>query len=122
MSEEVTRGQFDAAVQGVIQSLQLTSPYAKGFVIVAIECVVLFDKKNNDYGPRNISEFGERGVYVRMWDKISRLKRLVWDNVEAQVKDESVEDTWMDSAVYSIIGLMNRRGMWKEETDERQAS
>ena len=42
----------------------------------------------------------EEGFLVRMSDKLSRLAQLT--KKEADVKDESMEDTCMDLAVYAI--------------------
>ena len=60
--------------------------------------------KQHDYGHDNILVFKEQGLVVRLWDKINRLKKLVWENNEP--KNESIEDTFTDVAGYAIIGLM----------------
>ena len=82
------------------------------FKKICDELYKLHVRKNNDYGPNNILDLGERGVFVRLWDKINRLKQLVWEQRTAQVKDESIDDTLRDTAIYSIIGLILRRGKW----------
>jgi hypothetical protein len=43
---------------------------------VAIENVQLLDRKQQDYGPANISAFGLFGCVVRANDKVERLKNL----------------------------------------------
>lgn len=70
-------------------------------------------KKNNDYGDDNIGALGVRGIFVRLWDKLSRLKELVWLNKEQKVLDEKIEDTLKDLANYAIIMLIFLRGKWK---------
>lgn len=75
------------------------------------EAAVLLDKKNKDYGPGNISAFGEKGVIVRLNDKIERLKTLVWNNKSPE--HEKVSDTWLDVTNYGIIGLLCHRDEWK---------
>ena len=60
--------------------------------------------KQHDYGHDNILAFKEQGLVVRIWDKMSRLKNLLWKNIEP--KNESIEDTFTDIAGYAIIGLM----------------
>ena len=60
--------------------------------------------KQHDYGHDNILAFREQGLVVRLWDKINRLKKLVWENNEP--KNEAIEDTFTDVAGYAIIGLM----------------
>ena len=74
------------------------------------ELVKLFAKKQHDYGPGNIAEFGEVGVLVRMNDKMERLKNLVLNGLEAS--NESIEDTLDDIASYAIIYKLVRRGKW----------
>lgn len=69
-------------------------------------------KKNSDYGKNNIGDLGERGIFCRIWDKVSRLRTLVWEGKVNQVKDESIEDTYKDLANYSIISIIFKRGKW----------
>jgi len=75
------------------------------------EAAVLLDTKQRDYGSANISAFGERGIVVRMNDKVERLKMLVWNGNAPQ--HEKVSDTWLDIANYGVIGLLCHREDWK---------
>lgn len=78
--------------------------------------------KNQDYSPANIMATGEVGLVTRLWDKIARLMNLTgfrFTIAAAGVLDparppahEAVEDTYLDTAVYAIIGLLLRRGQW----------
>jgi hypothetical protein len=84
----------------------------KEFEKIQHELLNLSIRKNHDYGPENIGALGERGIYVRIWDKVARLKTLLWDNKDPAVKDESIDDTIRDLANYAIIMLVLRRGKW----------
>jgi hypothetical protein len=77
------------------------------------ELVLLLDKKQQDYGSKNISAFGELGVLIRVNDKVERLKNLLKAANPAEVQNESIEDTWMDIANYAMIATLIRRGQWK---------
>lgn len=77
-----------------------------------IECSQLVHKKNADYATstdpfqnfRNASAVGvspERAILVRIMDKISRISNLI--DKEAQVKDETMEDTIHDAINYLAI-------------------
>jgi hypothetical protein len=96
--------------------------------------------KQKDYGPGNISAFGEHGVIVRLNDKVERMKNLKFGNgaeraldeieelacsdgsasIEAieeiirkySPKNEPVEDTYLDTANYGLILLMLARDTW----------
>ena len=67
-------------------------------------------RKNADYG----DSYGQLrtkypdSILIRLFDKFSRLERLITGH-EAQVKDESVEDTLMDMANYALMEVVERR-------------
>lgn len=87
------------------------------FIRTAIRAIALFDTKQNDYGPRNISEFGEMGVIVRMNDKVARIKNLcfqkgVW--CPKPSANESLLDTYIDVANYALIAMMCHLGLWPD--------
>ncbi len=68
--------------------------------------VNLLVRKNHDYGNSFGDQLAEDGPIVfkiRMKDKISRLRTLLTS--EAQVKDESIEDTLRDIIGYCILFL-----------------
>jgi hypothetical protein len=70
-------------------------------------------KKQHDYGPNNILRFGQQGVMIRVWDKISRLDNLVKQDYDPVVENESEFDTLLDIAGYSTIGIMLARGWFR---------
>jgi len=88
---------------------------------IALEIAATVIKKHKDYGPDNILIFKEPGVIVRMWDKIGRLKHLLWG--EREPKNEAIEDSFKDLAGYAIIGLMLQRDCFtfpiEEDKNER---
>jgi hypothetical protein len=102
-------GSFDPLL--VADDLGITTPLGKAALAAFLEAAILLDKKNCDYGPNNITAFGEKGVIVRLNDKVERLKTLVWGNKAPE--HEKVSDTWLDTANYGIIGLLCHRGIWK---------
>lgn len=85
---------------------------------VMTELRELMINKQRDYGHRNIMDFGEYGVLVRLNDKVARLKNLLG---KKEPKNESLDDTWQYAANYAIIALMLRKGTFtlplKEDAD-----
>ena len=71
-----------------------------------------FKSKQASYGKGNIEKFGERGVYIRMNDKMERLFNMVWLAKENPLLDESIDDTYIDLADYALIALLVRHGVW----------
>lgn len=68
----------------------------------------LYKAKNEDYGDsfsKSYKEYGLTMSCIRLEDKLNRLKSLN-KNGNAQIKDESIQDTLMDLANYSIMTLI----------------
>lgn len=68
-----------------------------------------YKRKNADYGnsfDESIDKFGIVAAMVRMSDKVNRLKSLVLRENKVEVKDESIADTWLDLANYSIMTIL----------------
>lgn len=77
------------------------------FIDITQNMAKTFAAKNHDYGnsfEQSLNEFGIVASVVRMGDKMNRIKSLV--KKEAQVKDESIKDTLLDLASYSVMALM----------------
>jgi hypothetical protein len=81
-----------------------------------------FCKKQRNYGPGNISvgtalqtkedvKLSLTGLWFRKTDKINRLKQLIVLGQPDEV-GESVEDTYQDLAVYSVISQIVSRKKW----------
>ncbi len=88
--------------------------YFRFFNTILREMFETTKTKNNDYGGaddpfKNFREFGELGILVRMSDKFARIKTALAEKRELQVKDEVIEDTIIDLAVYAVILVSWRR-------------
>lgn len=78
------------------------------FIEVLQELSGLYHRKNHDYGDsfrKSLEEFGLVAAVVRMSDKMERVKALS-KNVEAKVTDETIRDTLVDLANYTIMTVM----------------
>ena len=82
-----------------------------------------FCRKQLDYGPGNISvgtqlktveevKLSLTGLWFRMNDKIQRLKTLLMGERQAFVKDEPIEDSYMDVSNYGIMAAIVKNGKW----------
>lgn len=67
----------------------------------------IYEKKNHDYGDSFGETFKKLGIIsaiTRITDKVNRLQSLCTKDV--MVQDESIKDTLMDLANYSIMTLI----------------
>jgi len=72
--------------------------------------------KQADYGPKNIAMAPGgplNGLRVRMHDKLSRINHLIENG--ATPENESLKDSFLDMANYSIIAMMVLDGKWPSE-------
>jgi hypothetical protein len=97
---------------------EMTSEFKK----ILKEQYELFCKKQLNYGPDNISvgtkletqeetKLSLTGIWFRMNDKIQRLKQLVLLGKQDHV-GESIQDSYSDLSVYSVIAQIVSRGKW----------
>ena len=98
---------------------------AEEFSIIQEEQYELFARKMMDYGLNNVTlggdivnnsddkKFSLTGLTIRLTDKINRLRNLVVSGKQ-YVKDEGMEDTFIDIANYGIIGMIVGRNKWKK--------
>lgn len=85
--------------------------YEEGFKDIFDEITALQRRKNNDYG-NSWTAMGAKGVFVRLTDKVARLKTQLWDGKDYLVEDEKIKDTAIDLISYSFMLLYAlQRGM-----------
>lgn len=86
----------------------------------AMSCVLLFDKKQQDYGSKNIAAFDERdmnmlGVAIRLNDKVQRMMNLLQNRIysKGRPNNESIKDNARDIANYGLILSLLEQELWK---------
>ncbi len=96
------------------------------FKTILDEMYATAERKNHDYAGNedplsNLERSANmgippwKGIVIRLGDKYSRLESFCRQG-ELRVKDESVEDTFMDNANYSILGLILYR-KWRKRNN-----
>lgn len=98
----------------VAGKLGIKTPAGIEFVRVSLANALLMDRKQQDYGSKNISRFGAEGCLVRMSDKFERMINL-YNNRRRRTVNESIIDSWRDFPNYGIIALMCEMNRWPSE-------
>lgn len=76
------------------------------------EMATVYEEKHADYGgnfEELYAKFGILSSIIRFNDKLSRIENLTIRKKTQKVKNESVDDTLIDLANYSIMTLIERR-------------
>ena len=84
----------------------LAERLGSNFKEIALEVADIVERKNSDYGnsfEKTINEYGNTAYYLRIEDKLSRLKSL--DKKDRKVLDESKIDTLKDIIGYTLLML-----------------
>ena len=74
---------------------------------MAKEIAELVENKDKDYNntfAKTLQEYGQGTYFLKVDDKLNRLKSLLLNNKDAEV-NESVEDTLKDIVVYTLLML-----------------
>ena len=108
----------------VVEQMELGWPEMTAeFKNIQREQYELFLHKQHDYGPSNISvgtqlqteaevKLSLQGLFFRMNDKIQRIKTLLLNGGKQAVKDEPLEDAYLDVSNYGIMATVVSRGKW----------
>ena len=108
----------------VVQQMEREWPeMTKEFKRLQREQYELFLHKQHDYGPGNISvgsplkteediKLSLTGLWFRMNDKLQRVKTLLLGDKQSAVKDEPLEDAYLDVSNYGIMATIVGRGKW----------
>jgi len=98
----------------IADKLGLETHQARTALKYAIDNLLLFDKKQKDYGPNNIAgnPCPELGVAIRANDKVQRLMNLLYN--QASPNNESIADAWSDLSNYGLIGSLLNNGEWQD--------
>lgn len=84
----------------------------EAFTTVNQELLTMFIKKYRDYGKGNILANGELGISMRITEKVERIKHLLLSGKAPT--NESIDETWIDIAVYAVIGTLYRRNWFQQ--------
>lgn len=96
----------DVFVFNISLPTSLVTEEVKDFEQICANMLLLYAKKNHDYGnsfKKGMDTIGSAYGIGRLYDKMNRIITLM--NNKAEIKDESIEDTLKDLACYSIMTL-----------------
>jgi len=99
-------------MKGVYMAVLKPKYLDEAFKEICAEMLATFIQKHKDYGKGNILSIKELGIAFREAEKVERLKNLLLDQSKPPT-NESLDDNWMDVAVYGVIAQMYRRGWFQ---------
>lgn len=85
-----------------------TDTRVEQFKAICTNMALQYEKKNHDYGnsfEETVDKLGLIAATTRLYDKMNRVISLTTGR-EQRVSDESLADTLMDLATYSVMTIM----------------
>lgn len=127
-SKSIIRSELQSIVSISETVRQLENEYpeiANEFKSILASQYELFAQKMLSYGMGNISmgsnletkeetKFSLTAVWIRMNDKMNRLKNLVLLSNKNPLDNEPTIDAWIDLVNYAIIAQVITKGKWKK--------
>lgn len=103
-------------IEGLLHITSIARAAYQGYAEVTLsmdeisqEQLDTYRQKNADYGNAFEKSMDEDGILVakiRIGDKIRRIQSLIHNGGEGQVKDERLEDTYLDLANYCVMTIL----------------
>jgi hypothetical protein len=103
-------------IEGLLHITSIARAAYQGYAKVTLsmdeisqEQLDTYRKKNADYGnafEKSMDEDGLLVAKIRIGDKIRRIQSLIHNGGEGQVKDERLEDTYLDLANYCVMTIL----------------
>ena len=84
----------------------INEEYQKKFNDILEEMKKISFPKHSDYGDDTVFRYGMKMRFADIWRKFARLESLIWNENVSKNKEETIRDTLLDLAVYSIIALI----------------
>jgi hypothetical protein len=101
----------------IYSKLDCKHEITKEYIDVLIESIRRFEKKQEVYDVSNIADSGEIGIFTRIGDFYSKIKKYLSISKEKReelmLTDDKVDKYFFDLAIFAFIGFMFRKGKWK---------
>lgn len=85
----------------------------QAYQLVLNDLMKMFLKKHSDYGKGNVLAVKELGIALRITEKVERIKNLMLTKQGDSPANESLEETWIDIAVYAILAILLMRNQFQ---------
>jgi hypothetical protein len=108
---------MDQLEKEIYSKLNCKHEITKEYIKVLIESIKRFEQKQEVYDISNIADSGEIGIFTRIGDFFSKIKKYLSisedKREELMLTDEKVDKYFFDIAIFAFIGYILRKGNWK---------
>jgi len=104
-------------VKEIFEKLECKHEVTKEYIRTIVKSVIKFETKQEVFTTNNISESGEIGLFTRLGDRLSEIKKYL--SVSQETRDElmltedKITKDFLDIGIFGFIGYIYRNNKWK---------
>ena len=100
----------------IFEKLECKHDITKEYIKTLVKSVLKFERKQEVFTTNNISESGEIGLFTRLGDRLSEIKKYL--SVSQETRDElmltedKITKDFLDIGIFGFIGYIYRNKKW----------
>lgn len=108
---------IDQLVKEIFEKLECKHEITKEYIKTLVKSVTKFERKQEVFTTNNITDSGEVGLFTRIGDRISEIKKYL--SVSQETRDElmltedKITKDFLDIGIFGFIGYIYRNKKWK---------
>lgn len=110
-------GTVEEAAELLFDNFQCKHEITKEYLETVLESAIRFDKKQEVFTTDNITDTGEIGLFTRISDRLSEIKKyLAVDEAareELMLTDKKITKDFLDIGIFGFIGYIYKNNKWK---------
>ena len=108
---------IDQLVEEIFEKLECKHNITKEYIRTLIKSVIKFERKQEVFTTDNITESGEIGLFTRLGDRLSEIKKYLsvsqGTRDELMLTEDKITKDFLDIGIFGFIGYIYRNKKWK---------
>lgn len=96
----------------IFEALNCRHEITKEYIETLLESIEKFDKKQEIFTTNNIADSGEIGIFTRIGDRLSEIKKYLSVSQESRdelmLTEDKITKDFLDIGIFGFIGAMER--------------
>jgi len=107
----------ETLIKEIFDRLNCKHNITEEYIRTILESINKFDKKQEVFTTNNITDSGEIGIFTRIGDRLSEIKKYLSVSKETReelmLTEDKITKDFLDIGVFGFIGYIYRNGKWK---------
>lgn len=103
-------------VDEIFEKLECKHEVTKEYIRTIVKSVLKFETKQEVFTTNNISESGEIGLFTRLGDRLSEIRKYLSIDQEARdelmLSEDKITKDFLDIGIFGFIGYIYRNKKW----------